>query len=351
MRKGEYEKAELLAQALVGESEDIFFIKSYLAFLKKEDLSPFENYKKHFPGSPFVMYFEAYLALLDGREEEALWHYTRLVDLKEGWLARELIEKAKQKNLLKLAQTQDISYFVPLPESSSFFSLIWQKIRKRRTHTFILVFVLIVTLAFSYLFFRDYIRKKNDPIVWENLDLDEAAHILPQGQGEGRHYYANRQDLKQDFLLARQYLQQGKTNRARYYLQRILHSNADFRSRQKAKIFLNLIPEPEFENFSDNIAAKDLLAESFFYLNCYLLWEGLMHTWKKETGGFRGSLVVHENNDDYFVEIFWPQNPESSDSSLSFPKSLPAKALVFGQFKGLLGKQRLIYLEAREVRF
>lgn len=350
IRKGAYERARELLPQLKEESELAYFCRVFLQLYFKAEKTDITAYQNLFPDSVYLRYFLAYLALLANREEEALYHYTQLADFKQGWLAREFIEKARQNQLLPLVEREKVSFFVPLPEEVTNNFLKFKIPHKLKfiyqSKIIYFIFTIILLIVLASFFFKPKQRAKAP---WENLELDETAHIIPFGQGGNPYRYENREDMKRDFLKARESMYANRFNKARYYLQRLIYSNADFRSREKAKIFLNFIPEPDYESFNDNIPAEDLLNESIFYTNCYLLWEGTMHVWKKENNGYRGSLVVRENDKNFLVELFWPQ--KENDSKKDIRPNLPAKAIVFGQFKGLIGKQKLIYLEALRVAF
>ncbi len=385
LRAGKIELARELAFQAPGEEHDLLFARAMLSLLGGDfSADAIGRFAEVWPDSPYLDYINAYLYLKNGDEEKALFLYTRLVEVAEGWLARELIEKSKKNLLVELARENSAFFFIPLPEVKKTSLLrrvflarpkhseaplgenhptpvikhntFWYIFNRNSARLLLLALLLLLAAGIGWQVLV-LLRGANEKPDWRQLNIDEAAHILPGGQGAGEYRYVSRNQLLEDFQQARAGMAAGKINQTRYLLQRILLSNADFRSREKARLFLNFIPVPDYQKFSDNVPAADLLREPALRAGSYLVWEGEMKQWRKEQGGYRGSMVLSEHGETYLVEIFWPDaevmpgsKPEDFYEERASQQTA-RRAIVFGQFKNLVGRQKVIYLEAIRVWF
>ena len=324
------------------------------------------------PGSVFPGYLEAYLALLEGNLENALLHWTRQVDYEEGWLARDLIDQARKgKDLISLAQSQGPQPFIILPDImeelsraakepvyDEIFETREEPVVKKKSRSSFSPKVALLSVALLLAGAGGvYLATLWDPPLslkepWREFTIDPSAKLAPAGQKSDRYQYESGDKLIEDFELAKKWLAEGRINRARFLLQRIFHSNADFKTREKTRIFISFIPEPSHENFSDPVFPGELMQTPLYYADSIVLWQGTVAKLEEKEGGRRVKLIVFEKEKEYLVEAFLPEKERSNwqpyeefEQKRKDMKSQKMQAVVFGKFKGLIGPQKIIYLE------
>jgi hypothetical protein len=404
IRQGEFERAFELADSQVKIAPDNFwgwyFAAVSLGFLDRRDL--FGHYLDRASllnaKSPFIIYLRAYAHLQKNDLESALMKWTALIDLEEGWLARDLIEKARKGiNLVEKAEQSEISFFIVLPDfvdgiGRSEHQLIseplndepdhhkepalemsrkpvkseneanhFQNLPKKKFSFFRYVYYILTLVVLSGFFFilKDpiiqYINSKDDSsrLAWKNFKIDEwAALVNAQKKDAIKYVYQSKDKLIEDFEQAKVKLSDNKYNQARFLLQRIMYSNADFKTKEKSKIFLSFIPEPDYQDFSDPVFPDKLLEAPEFYADCLVLWQGSVLKIRDVDNGREVSLLIKDASSDYLVDAFL-QSKESKSNWLPFSdfqkkKELAEKkpqAIVYGKFKGVIGNQKKIYLE------
>lgn len=390
IRNGEFEKALELIDSIIREDENNFWAW-YLGSVafgmlgKKPSMQHYlDNAENLQPESVYVIYLKAYLALLDGDIEKSLWEWTKITDMKDGWLARELLEKAR-KNQISTDKPESLKIYeyIVLPdffneveksiikESSSIdpaqkphrekkhnkriaipkwvnFSTVKKKLINRYT-------VSLFTLAVSGWFFFYYhhqiakilqSEKKNN-LKAEHLQLDEYAHIYLNQKAIVK--YTNRNDLMEDFQNAKKLLQKRKVNQARYLIQKIIHSNADFKTIEKAKIFIKFIPRPHYRDFDDNIPLNYIIKEPELYYGALMLYDGEVVKFSEEEDGAQFQLLIEskESSDSYLVHAFYSDKKKSTSwTKENFMKNWKGKKIVFyGRFKGIVSDQKIPYIE------
>ena len=345
---------------------------------RDEMLSSLEKVRALNPGSLFPGYLEAYLSLLEGDLEKALLQWTHQVDYEEGWLARDLIDQARKgKDLISLAQSQGLEPFIILPDIMEQLRLHVphesdgespaapkppEKKRARRRGRFSAKTAMgtigaLVFAALAGYFLTQW--RSGDPQkreLWRDFTIDSSAQLGPRPQSNApskRYQFENKDKLIEDFELAKKRMGEGRINQARFLLQRIFHSNADFKTREKTRIFLSFIPEPSHEEFSDPVFPGQLIKDPLYYTDSIVLWQGTVVKLEEKEGGRRVKMIVFENEKEYLVEAFLPEEGRSSnwqpyEEFEQKRKELETKkfqAVVYGKFKGLIGPQKIIYLE------
>jgi len=394
IRQGEFEQAFELSNSQVKVVPDNFwawyFAAIALGFLNKRE--PFQHYLDRAnllnSKSPYIVYLRAYTHLWNRDLESALIEWTSLIDREEGWLAKSLIEKARKGvNLFEKADRGEISFFIVLPDSVEGISKTEQelisesfiadldrnndaiynepilRIKKGSntgvfTKLFKYILIPIVLIGLVYTLKNpvlNFINKKNETnaMAWKNFKIDEwAALVNPQKKESIKYIYKSKDKLIDDFEQAKTKLSDNKFNQARFFLQRIIYSNADFKTKEKSKIFLSFIPEPDYQDFSDPVFPDKLLETPEFYADCLVLWQGSVIKIRDVDHGKEVSLLIKDAKSDYLVDAFL-QTKDSKSNWLSFSdfqkkKELTEKkpqAIVYGKFKGVIGNQKKIYLE------
>jgi len=230
---------------------------------------------------------------------------------------------------------------------------------KNHRRLIIIFLFLLFLFSSSFLIFLSYFDKKIVPI-WENFSIDSYANVLPIQKTKLKFYkkkYKRRKQLIQDFNYAKLFLYKKKYNKARYLLQKIVHSNADFKSKEKAKIFLNFIPDSEHESFNDNLKVAQILKKPVLRKNSFILWEGKILKLKSTNKGQLIRILVRQEEKDYIVEgyILHENNNNSIINSIDNKKKLEKliksnkRAVIFGQYKSLIGTPKTIYIEIKKL--
>lgn len=486
LRRGNFAQALALSDEALGNNNEDFwaaFCACVAAgYLDKRQafvayLSELERIQED---SPYLAYLQAYLSLWLSDTEKALWYWTRIVEMPEGWLAKELVSLSRNsRRLLEKAQTGNISDFILFPEffstldegynssdfgkgmqidfaaeeklqdnvqkdqerkkenheteeevlfntvkineeelqftndenietnanmankvflradesaeenysSSQYFSSASEKPGRRylrekpkpsiwkryfineKTNSLkplVYIFLGLFATGLAVLFYQVFLSQKifftKKPVSQEkniskeiqNLQIGEWANVLSKGK-DSEYKYTNREQLVKDFDDAKKIIREGKVNHARYLLQRILLSNADFKSKEKSRIFLGFIPDVSYQDFSDPVGLDDISKEPLFYANSVVLLEGKILKEQDVDNGKILSALVTENKQDYLIDAFLPIEVKEKnwlpykDFKKKQAENKDKQAILFGKFKGLIGKQNKIYLQLDKI--
>ncbi|GEM_PF-2516185 len=392
LRNGEFEKTLQQVDEILSREKDNFWAW-YLGSVAQGHLDDrnsmahyLEQAEKIQPEAVPIIYMRAYVALLDDDLEKALWEWTKLTQNREGWLAVRLLEKARSGgNLVQEAREGRISEFIVLPD---FFNDLEKKMiqeadpatppvpmlegsedfppkRNRKFRDFfprlpvtissrsgikIIIIVLLAGLS-GFLFFQrenilgllDSGEKNGKP---ESMQIDDYAHIYRKSPAIVQ--YNTRKELIDDFNKARELLGKGKINQSRYLAMKILHSNADFRTMEKVKIFLKFIPVPHYRDFDDSISFQDIISEPSLYVDALVLHDAEIIELKERENGLELKLNLQskEKDEKYIAYAFYPMNSSTLDKIDRFKKDFrEKKIIIYGKFKGTMGSQKLPYIE------
>ena len=380
LREGSFQDALRLADDVIQKDPKDFWAwfagACALAFLHNRQ--SFDHYfrKMHEldPQSPYTRYLAGYAALLDKDVERALWEWTRLIDEPEGWLALDLIEKArKQKAIFENVQSGQVAEFILIPDFSKELHQVVpleedeepskedsldSDMRHKPGPSFPKLWpvVLLSTLGLGTLVFAvqrflptETIQLKNVP----DIEIQDSAHLLSSSV-EARYTFPTKDALIQDFNAAREHLKEGRLNQSLFLLRRILASNADFQTKEKARIFLKFIPQPNYNDFEDNVSIEKILETPEFYSNAYIIWQVNVLTSTETSKGFAYNFEVEgEKGNLHKVDAFFTtennsfriKDLEDWQKKSSTQKTTQKKAIVFAQFKGIVGEGKAPYLE------
>lgn len=399
LRSGNFDHAFELAESEIKKDVGNFYAW-YLAAVALAFLDQRKNFEHYLsrasginPDYPFIVYLRAYINLWNNDVASALLEWTRIADLEEGWLARELIEKERKGvGLVEKANQGDISFFILIPDlKKEFFydesaasvpddvlneiierekerskpkeiqpSLRYKYKNNSRFNLLLKIFLPVLLALILFLLLKNpvihWIKGSSDgytEAMWKDLKIDEwAALINARNKDNIKYVYKEKEKLIEDFESAKKNLSAKKVNQSRFLLQRILYSNADFKTKEKSKIFLGFIPEPDYQDFTDPVFPEQILKTPEFYQDCLVLWQGSVLKIKEVDNGKEVRLLVRDSTQDYIVDAFLPTN-ESRSNWLPFSEYQKAQtisekkpqAIVYGKFKGLIGAQKSIYLE------
>lgn len=378
-RGGHFGEARAVADALIAANPQDFWAH-YLAAIAhafagdvrafEPCLTALESTTPPFGAQVYVHYLKAWHALLARDTEKALWHYLQIAEEPEGWLAHALIKKFRKQKEIDNPAFHAADYIVlpmslpppakagadqtPRTENRG-----WQynapNIKKKklprvqiaafswRRLVFAATIALLAAMT-SLLIFQLRQQKRALEISLPPLQVADSAAVMPaSGKNKVLYTYRTRDAIIDDFEKARELLAAKKVNQARFLLQRLLESNADFQTREKARIFLGFIPDLPYPEFNDNLALRELLATPKLRTGSLILLSGELRDALTRAGATTYQLIAREEEREYLVQVF-------RDSSLAEEalQSTGKKShiQVYGRFRGLVGEQKTIYLEA-----
>lgn len=378
-RGGHFTEARSVARQLIAQRPDDFwahYLNTVASAFSSEipefevNLSALENAQQNDQGQVYLHYLQAWHALLARDTEKALWHYLQIADDAEGWLARALIKKfRKQKEIANPAYHAADYIVLPasLPpqakkpaqnaaeEKKAAGWLYEPKVKKKLPRVRLATFswarlsVALLIAAGGASAFLLYSRYKQQPVRPEipALQVADSAAVMPVGKGARVLYtYRSRDAIITDFEKAKQLLGERKVNQSRFILQRLIESNADFQSREKSRIFLNFIPDLPFAEFNDNILLRDIFADTKARMGSLILLAGELRDAATRSGATTYHFMVREGEREYLVQAFRDGNLPEEKLQSSDKKS---HIQIYGRFRGLVGEQKTIYLEALRV--
>ncbi len=405
-RSGRFAEARTAAAELVQQDSQNFWA-IYLAALSSAflpELKDFEKYlselenlvaqtggvselpsraetRKTLAGNVYLHYLRAYYALLQNDIEKALWHYLEIADDAEGWLARSLIKKFRKAKELKNVAFRVADFIVlpgELPPQESPVAPGRQKMNgtvrlaaggaepgwqfgKSRNwarglrlslsgFSYLRLF-LALSLAFVIfgvvLFRRHQTRQNLAQISVPDLQVADSAAVMPVPDAAKILYrYKTREGIIGDFDRAKELLKVRKVNQARYLLQRLVHSNADFQTREKSRTFTGFIPDPDFADFNDNLRLKNLFEDLRLRRDSLVVVGGELRDTVSEGKGTLYQFIATENGEEFRIHAYRSERvKEETRKADAGNKSVQ----VYGRFKGLVGAQQAIYVEALRV--
>lgn len=391
-RGGLFVEAKAAAQEIVaGEPQNIWAY--YLAAISsafqgelkefESDLAEFEAALSDTPGEPheadarlYLHYLQAWQALLGRDVEKALWHYLQIADEPEGWLARSLIKKFRKIKEITNPAFHAADYIVlpatlpppqkkPVPAKSALPAILpthkatgWQYAKPTKLQLpqirlaafswwrlmIALAFVSIATTGYIYYRYRS--ARVDEPQIPQLQVADSAAVMPVVDPAKILYRYKTREAIIADFERAKASLKANKVNQTRYLLQRLLNSNADFQTREKSRIFVGFIPEPEFAAFNDNLRLKDLFEDIRLRRDSLVVIGGELRDAMAEGKGVLYQFIATENGEEFRIHAY--RNEAVKEETR--PDSEGKKTVqVYGRFKGLVGAQHAIYVEALRV--
>ena len=385
IENGSFEEALKAADIAIKENDQNFWAwylgAIALGFLK--DDNSFAYYLRHcektLPTSPYLKFLKAYWLLKNDRDEEAVTEWVEVLEEAHGWFARKLIDLLKRDSHLKEAALRgDIGQFVLLPDRNQESynqehindAIIKEEkiLLKKFYHKIFVIFQIVILLCLMFGFgfgifylLKEYIIQKPLSEVageWNKLNVIPNLQSAAAQDSESSLYkYTDKQYIIDDFEKAKYALNQKKVNTARYLLQRIISSNADFVSKEKCKIFIGFIPELDKDEITDYISIDKILKEPEFHFGVQILQDVFVLSERDTNDSKQLQAIVKTIDNEYLIEAFlkledknksW--KPYSEFVKKEETSSTDMKpAVLFGQFKGLVGPQRKIYIEVHKL--
>lgn len=348
-RRGEFSESHHIARAVVPRG----FWPDYLAAVSSAFQANLKEFEKDLAAleawgedNVYLEYLKAYYALLQQDVEKALWHYLALADKPEGWLAKSIVKKFRKAKKLDGIEMRAAD-FVALPAE---LPPVTRIDRPNRHNRFILPSIAILASFILVFYFWPKAKKTNIEI--PELQVADSAAVMPAvgppaagaKKSEILYRYKTREGIIRDFENAKTLLRAKKVNQCRFVLNRLIFSNADFQTREKSKIFLGFIPELGYTEFNDNITLTEVFEDTPLRKDSLLLVAGELRDAAQESAGTLYQFIVREGSDEYRVHAYLAQSQREEKSNLA-----AKQVQVYGKFKGLVGDQKTVYLEALRV--
>jgi hypothetical protein len=379
-RGGHFAEARTAALQLLARQPEAFWAH-YLAAIAsafsseirdfEADLAALEGVALPESGKVYLHYLQAWHALLARDTEKALWHYLQIADDAEGWLARSLIQTFRKQKEIANPAYHAADYIVlpatlpPQPKKTitdaaaekQASGWLYERPEKKqlpriRLATFSwarlsVAALLAAAVGVAAFWFYGRLRLQSAPPEIPALQVADSAAVMPVGNGARVLYtYRTRDAIIADFEKAKRFLAERKVNQSRFVLQRLIESNADFQTREKARLFLTFIPDLPFAEFNDNILLRDIFADTKPRLGSLILLAGELRDAATRSGATTYHFMVREGEREYSVQAFRDANlPEEKLESPDKKSHIQ----VYGRFRGLVGEQKTVYLEAMRV--
>jgi hypothetical protein len=383
-RRGHFAAAREGALAIIAGNPNSFWA-FYLAAVSaafEPDLREFEKYLAELEAfqtkNVYLNYLKAYYALLQRDIEKALWHYLEIADDAEGWLAKSLIKKFRKLKELKNIEFR-VADFIVLPpelppvivitphsiEQKTAMKSGWQfataeKKAKRKPRlawlstlhdafpygkVFITGLIVFIATAAGVLIYQH--RHARTQIAVPEMQIADSAAVMPVPDPKNILYrYRTRDAIIADFDRAKLLLKERKVNQSRFLLARLLNSNADFQTREKSRIYAGFISDPAYTEFNDNIALKELFTNIKLRRQSLVVVAGEVRDSASEPGGTLYQIIAKEDGAEYRLNVF---KATSVIEEKANTKQAANQLQVYGRFKGVVGEQKAIYLEALRV--
>ena len=101
-----------------------------------------------------------------------------------------------------------------------------------------------------------------------------------------------KKELEKAYEDAQTYFQKYRDNAAQVEINRILNSNASVSVRQKARLLMDYLSEPGFDTVSDTYSYTQVSAQSWLYMDCWVVWTGRVTNIEQNETEYRCDLLV-----------------------------------------------------------
>ncbi len=287
-----------------------------------------EKYKDDVQPQTNHLYLIAYLALHHNRPEEALLHWTSILQRDPAQtfadkLITRLKDKDKQSLLTELSNPHYLPRYIPLepiglqsklksediPEGTlkqsyaknknlNYQESLYRSNKKKKRQNweslshdpfwkvigFGVIFSLFLisggvlyfgdwqpsTLLSSFFYYQDRLELPAAPTSGTVIAADQYSSQKP------RFIYTDRDSLISIYNTALKKIYQGKVNQARGLLGRLELSNASFEIKERVLLLRNSIPTVGFNDFHDPINIEKITEEAYIYRDAQVLWQGTL---------------------------------------------------------------------------
>ncbi len=137
----------------------------------------------------------------------------------------------------------------------------------------VLLLAAFLTAAFIYYFKNgaedtDYLRPGS-----EQIKIKDSGNDLTD-YSEQYRYVLTEDQIRNSFKTIGDYFNNYRDNLAMKEINRILHSNASPKLKERLLLLHEYIQTPDFTNFRDNFSYDEVSTEPYLYNNCFVRWKG-----------------------------------------------------------------------------
>ena len=311
------------------------------------------------------LYLAAYLELHSGRPEQALVHWTSILQLDPSQIfADQLIDKLRMSEssiLEEIKNLHNITYYLPLKLEDTTMQTTRQSLATFLHSVFTygrrksVMLASIITLVACALLLAVVIVFFTEDGKLSNIELPLApihGTILSPQQYDKyppRFIYSSREELIEQFQKARQQIIQGEVNRARAILGRLELSNGSFEIKQRVLLLRSAIPFLSHDQFHDTVSIEQVYKEPYLYRDAQVLWQGSLAALKPDTDGIEIKLsTVQTSKLVKGIIIYYAITGETKKRLMSRLAS-QNEVQVLGSFVGL--EQQRLKVKAQQLFF
>ena len=107
------------------------------------------------------------------------------------------------------------------------------------------------------------------------LSVGEKSHPLETDiERFSYRYLLTSGEVEEAYKNAQKYFQQSRDNAAQVEINRLLNSNASASIKYKAKMLMDYLEQPGFDDIKDKYSYSDIAADPFLYTDCWVVWSG-----------------------------------------------------------------------------
>ncbi len=210
------------------------------------------------------------LAIVHLKRQEnskALQYWFQILDLEhDNRLAKkglEILKKySKQEDLLEYLDSGKISNLLP---KIKFFPSVLKMI-------FITVILLTLIIISSLPVYNFFIKQEITRPEIASVELNRFGSVVDSDAHSS--YTFNDKEIRKLFETIRHYFDSYQDNLAMREINRLLLSNADNTTKEKALLLASYITVPGFTTLKTNYTYQDFIKEPKLYENCYVHWKG-----------------------------------------------------------------------------
>lgn len=107
------------------------------------------------------------------------------------------------------------------------------------------------------------------------LTVEDKRQLKETDLASGSYkYILTSEEIEKSYLNALMYFESSRDNACQIEINRILNSNASLKVKQKARLLMEYLEEPFFDNIKDVPTYKQVADDPSLYLDCWVNWSG-----------------------------------------------------------------------------
>ncbi len=223
------------------------------------------------PTDPDMLSCYAILCLRRSDTTNAVEYYLQALEINPNYkLAKKGLNVIRKNNspekIGNLIQSGAIKKLYPRPG------------RQERNAKFLAVGLTAMIVLVSALTIVPYIHKTRAlPTRADLSDLELSRNDRKYAVDmEGTYLYVmTQQQILDAYANAQRYFNDRRDNAVQVEINRIVASNASEPIKQKARLLMDYLEEPTFDNITDIYSFPEVKAEPLLYLDCWVVWKGM----------------------------------------------------------------------------